>query len=546
MEEHPMSFPGQRLTNYAEPPLVARYRNARVWRWSRPSRLAAGASLVAASLLLAPATHAQEDATEGSFTVQRFNPAPGPRNFITTRAVRSAGEMAWSGAFMANWGYKPFVVVTCEALPPADCDDPDATDLTDVYVVENVATGDFMGSLTPIPPLQVSLRVPVTFVKGQGMTETGEAADIDGDGLQAVGLGDAELEGKYRFWNTLGAGLFLTAPFGDLTAEGEYIGDATATVGLRGIVDFSQGPFLGAVNLSGVYRGEGRVGTTTLGPEFRYGLAFGYEVSPLVQVMADGFGATKFSSTSGTNTLETDVAARIHPVETPFYFTVGGGVGLLQGIGVPVGRAFLGFMYVHEAMDRDRDGLTDEMDECPAVAEDLDGFDDGDGCPDLDNDDDTIYDADDKCPDQAEDPDGFQDTDGCPDPDNDGDGIPDDRDGCPNEPETKNNYKDEDGCPDEADRDEDGVPDSRDKCPDGPEDTDGHDDTDGCPDPDNDGDGIPDIQDECIDQAETVNGVDDEDGCPDGEPGAEAAEPPAAEGFDEAPAPAQPAPAPAE
>lgn len=55
----------------------------------------------------------------------------------------------------------------------------------------------------------------------------------------------------------------------------------------------------------------------------------------------------------------------------------------------------------------------------------------------------------DRCPDQAEDRDGFQDADGCPDPDNDGDGIDDAHDACPDAPETVNGWQDEDGCPDQ-------------------------------------------------------------------------------------------------
>jgi hypothetical protein len=54
----------------------------------------------------------------------------------------------------------------------------------------------------------------------------------------------------------------------------------------------------------------------------------------------------------------------------------------------------------------------------------------------------------DKCPNDAEDKDGFEDDDGCPDPDNDLDHIPDVSDKCPNEPETYNGFEDEDGCPD--------------------------------------------------------------------------------------------------
>jgi OOP family OmpA-OmpF porin len=99
--------------------------------------------------------------------------------------------------------------------------------------------------------------------------------------------------------------------------------------------------------------------------------------------------------------------------------------------------------------DRDGDGIPDEVDQCPDVAEDLDGFDDIDGCPDFDNDKDGIYDAQDQCPAVPEDRDGFMDTDGCPDYDNDKDGIPDSVDNCPNNPETVNGFKDQDGCPDE-------------------------------------------------------------------------------------------------
>lgn len=73
----------------------------------------------------------------------------------------------------------------------------------------------------------------------------------------------------------------------------------------------------------------------------------------------------------------------------------------------------------------------------------------------------------DNCPDEAEDFDGYQDDDGCPDPDNDRDGLCDPWvqakglsakyahictgvDLCPDQPETMNGYKDDDGCPDEV------------------------------------------------------------------------------------------------
>ena len=100
-------------------------------------------------------------------------------------------------------------------------------------------------------------------------------------------------------------------------------------------------------------------------------------------------------------------------------------------------------------LDADGDGLLDDEDTCPDEAEDPDGFEDDDGCPDLDNDFDTVLDRSDDCPLNPEDPDGWQDDDGCPDPDNDGDGIADESDNCPLEAENINQYFDDDGCPDE-------------------------------------------------------------------------------------------------
>jgi hypothetical protein len=68
---------------------------------------------------------------------------------------------------------------------------------------------------------------------------------------------------------------------------------------------------------------------------------------------------------------------------------------------------------VHGTGDSDGDGLVDDTDHCADAAEDLDGFDDRDGCPD---------------------------------PDDDGDGVADDRDRCRDEGETMNGFEDDDGC----------------------------------------------------------------------------------------------------
>lgn len=181
--------------------------------------------------------------------------------------------------------------------------------------------------------------------------------------------------------------------------------------------------------------------------------------------------------------------------------------------------------------DKDDDGIPNKYDQCPKVAEDKDGHEDTDGCPDPDNDGDGICDpwvqergqsgtyaarcrGSDACVEVAEDQDGFEDEDGCPDEDNDKDGIPDDKDKCPDQAEDADGFQDSDGCPD-SDNDGDGIPDDQDKCPMDAEDKDGLQDDDGCPELDADEDGIKDEADKCPNQKEDFNGREDDDGCPD-------------------------------
>ena len=71
--------------------------------------------------------------------------------------------------------------------------------------------------------------------------------------------------------------------------------------------------------------------------------------------------------------------------------------------------------YPASRADRDQDGLDDNTDLCPDVAEDMDQFNDADGCPDPDNDEDGILDEVDQCPNEAEAVNGLDDSDGCPD-----------------------------------------------------------------------------------------------------------------------------------
>jgi OmpA-OmpF porin, OOP family len=480
------------------------------------ARVAGPVALALASVAAIPEAHAQ---VSGDFAIQRFDPAAGPNNFLTTRGVRMDGKMVWGIGLVANYSYLPFQVGSCEAPAGSDCSSGDAKAFATAKVIENQLTGDLLGTLTPFPRLQLALKVPVSWVKGQGISSDGTFAR-DG-GINTVGLGDPQLEAKVRVHGqvtdpfVVGVAGFVTAPLGHPTAENSYLGDMKPNAGIRVILDGSKGPFSIGANIGGAYRPTAQIGNAEIGSEGRYSVAAGYRVGPLIRIIADAFGTTRFSTAAGENTLEIDGGLQVLPLNSALSVVVAGGTALIEGVGAPKFRGILGVTYTAHKRDRDDDGIDDAADQCPTDKEDRDGNEDSDGCPDPDNDLDTVLDAQDKCPNQAEDQDNFEDRDGCPEPDNDKDGVLDVSDQCPNEPESKNGFKDEDGCPDEADKDSDGVPDARDKCPDEAEDTDGFQDTDGCPDLDNDNDGIPDSQDECIDEPENMNKFEDQDGCPD-------------------------------
>jgi outer membrane protein OmpA-like peptidoglycan-associated protein len=168
--------------------------------------------------------------------------------------------------------------------------------------------------------------------------------------------------------------------------------------------------------------------------------------------MAKGF------ANDGENPVEAHVYGT-HGTRGGLILNGGLGTGLVAGVGAPALRLFAGVGYRRPGSpDTDHDGRPDPVDACPTQPEDIDGYQDEDGCPDLDNDADGLPDLVDRCPMEPEDVDGFEDLDGCPDPDNDSDTVLDPVDVCPlvaGPPQAE-------GCPD---TDGDRVPDYRDRCP---------------------------------------------------------------------------------
>ncbi|GAB5543058.1 MAG: hypothetical protein SangKO_028180 [Sandaracinaceae bacterium] len=344
--------------------------------------------------------------------------------------------------------------------------------------------------------LVIFAGLPITMVM-DGASEM-EAMRVGAPVADGAGLGDAYLGARVRLFGededpgTLGlqvTGTFPTSIDGSyrgepfLTLHPELLGELRPTDDLRIVL-----------NVGALVREETSAMTNLqFRHELTYGLGLGYavwrdETAPRthLDLVAQVYGATAFAligERDGTALEATGGAKFFH--ESGVVAGLAAGPGLARGFGSPDLRLIA---TVGWAM--------------PEPEDEVDGDRDGDG----------IMDSVDQCRDQPEDVDSFEDEDGCPDPDNDGDGILDEPDECPMEPETVNEVDDADGCPDEVgDRDGDGLNDVADQCPDDPEDVDQHEDEDGCPDPDNDGDGVLDAADECVNEP----GVVENRGCPD-------------------------------
>ena len=361
----------------------------------------------------------------------------------------------------------------------------------------------------------------VTFAQESGDSKAATKSDdkSDGDGEDEETLAEDEAEddgdeeeekesedGSYGWKRSFGGGLEYGLWFSPLNRwESRFFGPEPAA-GLVGEINASplwsldlavEASLLEGTRITlfgGMQRpfsGEPKIGSFYLGLEPAF--AFRRDMWEIALGIGVGIGSTRFEVETGENMKAGLVLLRPF-VEVRRYFGTLFGVYLRGGFnqwlvnnpefegiefaaadtnldeGAPyfaIGVRFGHYpKHVVSVPDTDGDGFKDDVDECPEEPEDVDQFEDDDGCPEADNDKDGINDDVDKCPLRPEDKDGWQDDDGCPeaDDDADGDGILNDVDKCMNDPEDFDKFEDEDGCPDN-DNDNDGVMDKDDDCP---------------------------------------------------------------------------------
>jgi outer membrane protein OmpA-like peptidoglycan-associated protein len=363
----------------------------------------AGAVLLA---LMSAATVAAAQGLDG----ERFQPAAGAAGgFVLERPVVPAH---------LGYGLGLFLHFADDAVLVRDRQ----TGETVAKPLDTAVSLDLLASLGLFDFAELGVHLPLRLVY------RGDVVGVGGAPLAAAaGVGDVRLVPKLQLHHSggeragfiLGVAAPVTLPTGQ---ENALRGAGVVTVEPRLLaLTYGERWFLaGSVG----FRVRDPQGAFAPGHELTFGISATY--APLVegdwldlQVEALGGWLPDFDGRSAAN-LPLEVLGGV-VVRPALRWSIYGaaGAGLSNGVATPDLRLIGGVRYSvglptrAGQKDRDGDAITDREDRCPDEAEDLDGFQDSDGCPEPDNDRDGVRDDDDECPDDAEERGG--DGDGCPD-----------------------------------------------------------------------------------------------------------------------------------
>jgi hypothetical protein len=401
------------------------------------------------------------DGLSSCVDVDTFWPHAGTAHFAALGPTSVTPASRVSFGLVASLQSRPLILT----LPS-----PDAGG-TEVYAVDNQLNATFLWAFGLGRGFELTAAAPVTLF--QDGTGPEALRSQEPPPLARTTFRDARLGVNARLVErpaALGArGLAAVAraqvalPTGD---EAIFAGSAGPTFAPSLGADYRLGRFLFGAELGARLRRASTVAGARVGSQVFAALGVGFRVLPreLLSTHLEAFALPSFErqyepagptrlAAGGPALVPAEWLATLRSAPTAggdFVFQAGGGTALPlapDSVTQPRFRFLLGLRYAPLERDTDGDGVADRDDQCINRAEDRDGFEDADGCPDPDNDRDGLDDARDRCRDKPEDRDGFRDDDGCPDPDNDGDGIPDNDDRCPNEPGKATPLRDRNGCP---------------------------------------------------------------------------------------------------
>ncbi|MFT5686131.1 MAG: outer membrane protein OmpA-like peptidoglycan-associated protein [Myxococcota bacterium] len=311
------------------------------------------------SLLLTSLASAQQvtDGDVPALNSQLFQPTiDGNRSlWLNDSAVGDPGS--WSTRFLLQWLNDPLLYIK----------DGEPTPL-----VDDVFQLDLMGGYV-IGPVRAGLDVPL-YLRSVN--------DVAGE----TGLGDIalDLKGGILDRTEKPVGLALDARIAVPTAT---VDTALGTDGLNweieGIADKEFGEALVAINLGTRGLPEVELENVTLNDQLFYGIMGAYNLSDTSGLSLElvGHGSYGAFDNAAANPVEAILGGWYRLSESNLLLRGGVGTGLNSAIGAPTSRVLFALAYEPPERDPDGDGILGRQDACPDIPEDIDTYEDTDGCP---------------------------------------------------------------------------------------------------------------------------------------------------------------------
>ncbi|MBI2339781.1 MAG: OmpA family protein [Deltaproteobacteria bacterium] len=296
--------------------------------------------------LSAPPAHA---AYVSRFEVNTFEPAVDSGQYYTQYS--SQNLKAWQGTlgFYFDYANRPLQFV--------GIDDPDERQsVIDQWIIAN-----FYGALGFTDWFEAGINVPVALYNWFFTDIAGAPED------HGMGMGDVTLMTKFRVVNTENSRVgFAVMPYVMFpTGDGvRYLSNGSVAAGLRLITDFIlHERFNMTLNVGYFARDDVTLHAVRMDDSFTYGLAGNVDFGKGWHGIAEIFGTTvirDFFSESSSSPLEAGGGIRYLFGGTGFALDVGANAGIIDGVGAPRVRGYLGLKWTSP--------VTEECPECPPPA----------------------------------------------------------------------------------------------------------------------------------------------------------------------------------